>query len=132
MLGISTTSGETLPLLISLALFAYAVLFPLQVGAAVLSRKFASQAGRLGLYAAGVVSAAYELSLLINSGLGPLSALGSLMFLCLVVGTAIIILRTVILRAIRTLPKLASFSGSALYSLRLQLSWYALYFRSDR
>lgn len=132
MFGVASTTHQAAPLLVAFVLFAYGILVPLRVGAAIFSRAFVATVAKAMLAVFALGSTAYGLSLAVNSGLALVSMLGNAMFLALVAGVVIVLVRTIILKAVRSIPSVTSVSGNAVSTVRSQLQLVSIYFRLQR
>ena len=104
--SMSVWYDSPLPLVIAGLITAFSLFVPLRIGHILLSRDFAALVFRASILVLVATAIAYPAAMAANSAQPPLAAIGSLLFVGLLIGTGAILFLTVKTATLRSLPSL--------------------------
>jgi len=104
--SMSVWYDSPLPLVIAGLITAFSLFVPLRIGYILLSRDFAAFVLRASILVLVATAIAYPAAMAANSAQPPLAAIGSLLFVGLLIGTGAILFLTVKTATLRSLPSL--------------------------
>ncbi len=127
LVGMSMASHSLLPICGALVIATYALAIPLRLASLLLSREFLGFASRMAVRVIALLTAAFAISLAVNSHVALLAALGNTLFAALVLLVALVALRAVWGTVVSAIPVLATASGSAVSSVRARAELFSVY-----